>query len=218
MTISEQKLAKIATHSEARGMKVLSWLQSIRKPVYFIPGNWDISLTSGEIFYKKKIAKMKTRMNNLVDCDMRLVDVDATTCIIGYGRTSGPELRADRGITPHDRDHFSLLCKKFDKLFALAKKRKQKVIFLTHNPPIDTKLDRINYKASPAHGKHFGSQLSRKMIEKHKPLICICGHMHENRGLTKLKTTTCFNAGCLRERGFFILKERGKIEKLKPRG
>jgi len=209
-TIPKKKLNKILKSDYSDGMKVLSYLNSIGKPAYIIPGNWDLSEKTGDAFYKKKIKKMK----NMVDCDEKIKSTRQYT-IIGYGKTFGPELYPDREITMRDKKSFSSLVKKYDKLFAIAKRKQKKIIFLVHNPPFNTKLDKINNKESPANGKHFGSQLVRRMIEKHKPAICICGHMHENRGTIKLGRTICLNTGCLHEKGFFLLNERGKIEKLR---
>lgn len=84
--------------------------------------------------------------------------------------------------------------KPLDKLFRKAKDSKP-IIFLTHNVPYNTKLDKILDKSSPRFGQHFGSYLARQLIIKHKPLVSIGGHMHEHFGKDNLNKKTIINAG-----------------------
>lgn len=53
---------------------------------------------------------------------------------------------------------------------------KKHLILVTHAPPFGTKLDEI------AHGEHVGSTFIRKFIEEEKPLLNVCGHVHEKAG------------------------------------
>ncbi len=63
----------------------------------------------------------------------------------------------------------------------------ENTILLSHTPPKDTTLDVVG-------GKHVGSVSVREFIMESKPILCICGHIHENGGKkTILNRTFCVN-------------------------
>ncbi len=77
---------------------------------------------------------------------------------------------------------------------------KENIIFVSHNVPHNTKLDKIGMKAHVrVRGKHYGSKLVRRTIDKWQPLVHIGGHIHEGRGMQKLGKTTCVNPGAAHE-------------------
>ncbi len=51
-------------------------------------------------------------------------------------------------------------------------KEGDEVVFITHAPPYNTKLDLV-------YGNHVGNLSIRKFIEQAKPQLVICGHIHE---------------------------------------
>ena len=53
----------------------------------------------------------------------------------------------------------------------------------------------IDNPESPRDGEHFGSVIAREMIDKHQPLVCIGGHMHEHFDKYQIGKTTAINAG-----------------------
>lgn len=196
--ISASKLKKILRQDCEAGMKVLEWLGKQHRPVFFIPGNWDMNEQTGKPFYTGKLGRYK----NLIDCDEKLV-VTQDFCIIGYGKTSGPEIPTtivDKKEHAIKVKAFNRKVKQLSKLFVKARKTKKPIIFLIHNPPYGTKLDKVNMKSSPAFGKHVGSQVATKLISKFSPSLCICGHIHENSGYLQIKQTLCLNAGCLHDK------------------
>jgi len=81
-----------------------------------------------------------------------------------------------------------------------AKKKLKKLhgidILLTHDPPQGF-LDMIDNPNAPpsVQGKHIGSFLIRKFIEKEQPKFHICGHIHEGQGQARLGNTTVLNVG-----------------------
>lgn len=86
---------------------------------------------------------------------------------------------------------FSLIDKGFEK--AARKFRKQfknkKIILITHAPPYKTKVDKIM-------NQYAGNKSIRKFITKQRPILVICGHLHENSGKTdKLYKTKIINPG-----------------------
>ena len=83
----------------------------------------------------------------------------------------------------------------------------QNCIFNIHVPPIEcgldtvAKLDDSVYPPKPVFDKGqavmigAGSTSIRKEIEKHQPLVQLCGHVHESRGTTRIGKTLIVNPG-----------------------
>jgi len=84
---------------------------------------------------------------------------------------------------------------------------KENCVFNLHTPPIncglDTcpKLDTSVYPPKPVFDKGQavmiggGSTAVRRAIEKHQPLLHLCGHIHESRGTTRIGKTLIVNPG-----------------------
>lgn len=93
------------------------------------------------------------------------------------------------------------LRKKMNNLFNKYKEenRERRVIFVSHNVPYNTKLDLITAKDAHkrAKGKHYGSKIVRRVIEGHKPVLHIAGHIHEGYGKDKLGKTVLINVGSI---------------------
>ncbi|MDO8740634.1 MAG: metallophosphoesterase [Candidatus Woesearchaeota archaeon] len=72
---------------------------------------------------------------------------------------------------------FSMVDKEFERTAKKFKKtiKDEKVVLMTHAPPYRTKLDRIS-------GMHHGSKSISHFIREIKPVLVICGHLHENSG------------------------------------
>jgi len=51
----------------------------------------------------------------------------------------------------------------------------QVFVLVTHAPPYKTRLDEVM-------GGHSGNKAVRRFIQKAKPKLAICGHIHENKG------------------------------------
>ena len=72
---------------------------------------------------------------------------------------------------------------RYKELDVITKKLKKslgdnkKVIFVTHAPVYGTKLDYLDFMG------HVGSKSAREFILEIKPVVVICGHLHENEGL-----------------------------------
>ena len=64
-----------------------------------------------------------------------------------------------------------------------------KFFLVVHNPPKDTKLDKI------LSGEHVGSKAIREFILSKKPLLAISAHIHEGAGEDKLGETVLFYPG-----------------------
>jgi len=87
---------------------------------------------------------------------------------------------------------FSEYDQKLEKLIPKIKKqaKSKKVIFVTHAPPYNTKIDLLQGLG------HRGSKSIRKFIKEVKPILHICGHFHETaEKKDKLGKTTIINPG-----------------------
>ncbi|MCX8185275.1 MAG: metallophosphoesterase [Sulfolobales archaeon] len=62
-------------------------------------------------------------------------------------------------------------------------------VLLTHTPPKASGLDRV-YS-----GEYVGSKKIREFVENHKPVLHVCGHIHEGRGVVRIERTVAVNPG-----------------------
>ncbi len=79
-------------------------------------------------------------------------------------------------------------------------------IMVCHTPPKDTATDIIR------NGMHVGSQTVRDFVLKHKPHVCITGHIHESRARDTVGDTIILNAGMFRD-GWYaeVIIDKGQI-------
>jgi len=138
-------------------------------------------------------------LKNINDAHMKKKFIEDIS-LIGHGETSGPEYPQNkkemkRYSEEELKDIKKDYTKRKSKVEKLFKNMSKSTIFLSHNVPFNTKLDKINNPKSPRDGQHFGSIIARELIEKYQPLICIGAHMHENFGKCKIGKTTVVNAG-----------------------
>lgn len=187
----KQKLLEIK--SIQKGKKVLKYLNSLNKPIFLVPGNWEPTQYEDgiKISEKNKWKNIILKYKNIKDVEYKKINFKGIN-IIGHGSTSGPEQLIKNKNNIQAFKYYQKVQTKLNNLFS---KNNKPTIFISHNVPYNTKLDLIDYPASNMHGKHFGSTLARKMIIKHKPMLCIGGHIHEGFGKDILKKTICINAG-----------------------
>lgn len=203
------------------GRKIMKFLNSLGKPVFIVPGNWDQSYGKTEIkdpnkndySYDKSVydswlgketnPRLIRGLSNIIDCQFKLRKFGGVN-FIGYGLSSGPEdpdLRKKKRNRKYRKSEYEKLKKVYAKFSERLRKEYEKrdkgnpVIFISHNMPYNTKFDVILNKHSFAHKSHSGSTVARDFIMRHKPLLCVGGHMHEYFGKIKLGKTTVINAG-----------------------
>jgi len=70
-----------------------------------------------------------------------------------------------------------------------GKYQKEKIVLVSHAPPFGTAVDKLN-------GRHVGNKDFRSFIERIKPKLVICGHLHETAGkIDKIGETKIINPG-----------------------
>jgi Icc-related predicted phosphoesterase len=220
--LGKRKAKELVNKSLESGRKVLKYLDSFNVPVYVIPGNNDFMPDLGndwEFLHENHYKEMIEGLDNIVDVNLKIVNTGEHQ-IIGYGDHSRPEMPvyknhlSDEQLKKKETEYKRTL-KIISSLFEKATKP---VIFDSHNVPYKTKLDKIVNEKSPNNGMHFGSLITREVIENYQPPICIGGHMHEHFGKAKIGKTVCINSGYGSKAGVFLNLEGRKIKRLSFHG
>ncbi|MCQ2577784.1 MAG: metallophosphoesterase family protein [Treponema sp.] len=115
-------------------------------------------------------------------------------CICGSGGGS-----IFTGKTANERTEEDLLSD-FD---ILKSENISNLILISHNPPKDA-CDSVNETL------HAGSAIFTKLIEDVKPMLVVCGHIHEGAGTAKIGDTLVVNPGSFGESGSYAVAELSK--------
>jgi len=150
--------------------ELLALLAKPKIPVFFVPGNCD----PPELL---KDVKIRGVSNLHGACE-----IQDDLCFVGIGGSNpGPF------FTPNEFMEESIL-KILEEAYGKADEEKR-LILVSHAPPNGTKVDVVSS------GKHVGSMSIRKFIETKKPILNVCGHVHEARGIDHLGSTKIVNPG-----------------------
>ncbi len=145
--------------------EVAKFLNNLNIKTLVIPGNHESP---------EEIKEICTKNKNLINLHKGLYDYNDYQ-FFGWG-TGG----------------FSFIEEEFDNLAKQFKKKydkKKKLIFITHAPIYNTKLDELSFG-------HRGCKSTRKFIEEVQPVLTLCGHFHENfKKQDKIKKTLIINPG-----------------------
>ncbi|MBW2966404.1 metallophosphoesterase [Candidatus Woesearchaeota archaeon] len=144
--------------------KLIGEFSKVKKPFLIIPGNHEED---------DELEKACNPFNNCVNIHKKGFSGEDFT-VLGYGGGG-----------------FSEIDKRFDRLAKSFKKmiKKDKVILVTHAPPYNTNVDRINKRPC-------GNKSIRNFILEVKPDLVVCGHLHENAGkMDKIGKTLVINPG-----------------------
>ena len=227
--IVKKEMKTLSKKSRVDGLRLIQKLKTFKIPIYGVLGNWDpknypfdIGYQQkglGEIKYYKRLKYLLTKKFKLVD--FKILELEDFILVGGASSThpgkidkktlqkikdSSEESKRKtkkfikRRIKEYQRRE-TIYLKNFTKARNISKKTNKPIIFLTHNAPYGTKAAKIMSRSAPkeARGKDFGSYLERKMINRFKPDIVLCGHMHENFGKQKLGKTLVINSGTAME-------------------
>lgn len=221
--IGKEKYKQLVLKDLKMGEQSIKKLNSLRVPVFTVFGNLDYAQYNDQYdmkrYYGKNshlhkkwawdeqdfFSKIMKKYGKIKRVDYRMEKFNDYV-IIGAMGGSNPGMVNSTSFRKHRRI--------LDKLF--YKNRKEKVIFLSHNVPYDTKLDLITSKKAHARakGRHFGSKLIRRTINKWQPLLHIGGHIHEGKGVQRLGQTLCINPGAVHEGECAIVEVDDKTKKM----
>jgi Icc-related predicted phosphoesterase len=209
--IGKTKYKELILREFRDGEKLFRVLNNLGVPVITVLGNndyqraddvmdgqknnweWDKKM---EIIIKKFIKKYK---------NIKLVDYSAAEykglIFIGMRGSSFPGFVKSKAFK-RSRNKLVKLFMKYSN-----ENKAGEVVFLSHNVPYNTKLDIIKDKNSKpvVFGKHYGSKLFRRMIDKFQPTVAIGGHIHESFGKQRLGKTLVLNPGAANDGRAMIL-------------
>ncbi|MBU0466454.1 MAG: metallophosphoesterase [Nanoarchaeota archaeon] len=219
--IGKTKYKKLVIKDHNLGETVLKKLNKLPVPVFTVLGNIDYPFSNDIAdFHLKNQSKWKWSREayllfpKIINKYKKIRRFDYTFAkfkdfvFIGMrghtfqGKVKSKAFKKHRAILDN-------LFKKFEK-----ENNAKKVIFVSHIPPLNTKLDKIGMKAHPkVRGTHRGSKLTRRIIERYQPILNLCGHTHEAWGKDKIRKTLCVNTGAANEGRAAIIKisEKGKL-------
>ena len=213
--IGKKRYAQWIKKDLKHGEKVIKELNKLSVPVHTVIGNLDY--TGVADVYDPKKSKWKwpeqdfftnilKKYKNIRRFDYSFFKFNDLVFIGSFGHTFPGKVKSK---------NYRKYKKKVDKLF--NKYKKEKVIFVSHIVPYNTKLDKITakYADKDVKGKHYGSKLIRRIILKYKPLLALGGHIHENQGKQKLGRTLIVNPGAVVDGKAAIIELDDKTKNVK---
>ena len=223
--IGMKKARELEKESFYSGTAILKELNSIKKPVYLIWGNTDFykdyKFSSPPVimpgYYEKKIKKMK----NLVLLDKRKKSIGKTD-VMGHGGYLDVTDYIKYPVHEDKKSQKKILRRyknderRLKKLFS-RKKPKNGFIFAIHYTPYGY-FDKITSRKNPMYNKHVGWEPYNNLIKKYKPMLVICGHMHEYQGMRKIGKSVVVNTGAAYEGKAALIEideERKKVKSVK---
>ncbi|MBI2041204.1 MAG: metallophosphoesterase [DPANN group archaeon] len=191
-SLSKSELNKLQKKIDRSYYDVVEKLSSSKKPLVVIRGNM-YRAKSGDKFTRKLFNKYNVKYapvgkRKIYSYDFISLDFHYETHNVrSEGKASKREIK--RLI-----NFFRL--KLFKKNFPKLLKKSKNAIIVSHVPPYRC-LDALGGPHMPKKliGKHVGSKLLRNAIEKYKPILVICSHIHEARGVARIGKTTVVNVG-----------------------
>lgn len=180
----------------AKGMKAqyagLEKILSESKTNYLVlPGNYDNDEILNAIFKEKDMHKKSAKAKNVKISGYGGANVIAAAAvpmelILDYAEGFDQEGK----LHSESRDFFS---------------KEKPDIIMAHNPPYGAcdvvGVGESRVEGTDNSGEHVGGKGLEEYIKKNSPKIVLCGHIHEARGIEKLKDTYIVNAGSLGEIG-----------------
>ncbi len=132
-----------------RGMKnILTKFDNLGKKMYVLPGNHEEPVS--------EFLTILSKFDNCINFHEQDFEIDGYV-FLGHGAG---------GFAQQDPE-FRVLARKW-----YGKYKGKKIVFVTHMPPYNTKLDKLEMG-------HVGHIDYRKFIERITPKLAISGHLHE---------------------------------------
>jgi len=229
--IGKKKLRELINKDLKKGEELIKKINNLPMPVISVIGNSDYA-RAHDCYDIENVKKGKTWKWEAQDFFSRIIRKYSNIKRFDYGFFKFKNL-IFIGAYGHSFPGYvkSKSYKKYkiklDKLFEKFKKenKKGRVIFVFHNMPYNCKLDKIRDKSAPeiVRGKHYGSKLIRRVIDKHQPVLGIGGHLHENQGKCNIfktgkRKTIVVNSGAACEGKAAIIEfdeKKGKVKSIR---
>lgn len=219
--IGKKKYEELVLKDLKMGEGALKKMNNLSIPIITVYGNLDYTgkfADNKDISYKRKwkwneqdfFSKIIKKYRNIKDFTYSHFKFKDYIFIGTYGSTNKGNPR-DKTYKKNKR--------RMEKIFDKFRKenKERKVVFVGHNVPYNTKLDKASMKAHPkVRGKHLGSKMISTLIRKYHPLLYIGGHMHESLGKDRISKTILVNPGAVHEGKAAIIElDKGKVKKIK---
>ncbi len=163
---------------------IIENISYFNKRIYAVPGNCDY------IEVDMFLTEIKINLHrNIIETDRYIL------CGLG-GSLPCP------GYTPFEyteSEAGSWLSEIKDKI-----KSSKPMIFVSHQPPFNTKNDRLT------NGDHVGSKSVREFINSTSPILCLTGHIHEGIGVDTIGNSMIVNPGPFRTGYYASIKITGE--------
>ena len=171
---------------EREAESILKQLLKITDKILVVPGNCDYP----------EVSKVLDELGINLWCRGKIID---RTGFFGVGGSNPTPFNTPLEYSEEEIE--ACLNEGFTKV-----KEAEIKILVSHPPPYNTKVDRVSS------GLYVGSRAIREFIEKTQPSLVLCGHIHEARGIDKIKNTIIVNPGPL-HRGYARVEiDRGEIK------
>ncbi len=224
--IGKERYKKLIEKDLRDGERVLRYLNRLSIPVITVLGNMDYHEADDVLDFtissrgktgwslskdrKDYFANLMRKYKNIHRIDYSYFKL-GNLVFIGARGHSNPGKVMSKAFRKHKR----ILERLFEKFS--RENKEGRVIFVSHNVPYKTKLDKIGMHAhEEVRGKHYGSKLVRRIIAKCQPILHVGGHIHEGRGMQKLGRTVCVNPGAVHQGQYAIVElPEGKNERIK---
>ena len=138
-------------------LRIMRKLDAIGKPVMLVNGNHEDDMLVAEICKTLKNVKFVHRK---VYCGSEFPHYAS----VGHGGEGFDTVSED----------FERFARGISFRLQQLRKKGKKAIFVTHQPPHNTKVDYI--------WNHHGNKSYTKFVKKIQPLLHVCGHLHETQG------------------------------------
>ncbi len=161
-------------------LRIMRKLDSIGKPVMLVNGNHEDEMFVEEVCRTLKNTRQIHRKihSSKTFLPKKVYQKLPEYVFVGHGGEGFD-------TTSEDFEKFATAATK--KIRQLQKQGK-KIVFITHQPPHNTKLDYI--------WAHHGNKSYTRFIRKIQPLLHVCGHLHETQGKRdKIGKTLIINPG-----------------------
>ena len=151
------------------GILMLGELAELGLPILFVPGNCD----------PRKLAEVRAK--DVVNLHGRCEQIGGYW-FVGVGGSNPTPFRTPFELT--EEAISEMLKRNFSE-----PQDPRRVVVVTHAPPHGTKVDRVFA------GLHAGSKAIREFVRSKQPLLVLCAHIHEGRGIDLLGSTCIVNPG-----------------------
>ena len=141
--------------------------------------------------------------------------IDARLADLGVGLDASGVVFGDVGVcgvsaapisplhTPYELDDEELM-RRIESAFAAVAGCRVR-IFCPHAPPEGTACDKLR------NGRHVGSVVVRRIVEREQPDLVLCGHIHEARGVDEIGPTRIVNPGPVSAGHYVVVGVDGEL-------